>query len=64
MMGLFLERQDRLEEAEKFLRQAYEERKRVLGETHKDIILDKEDLASVQQRRLSHKRANVATKVI
>ncbi|EXK26264.1 hypothetical protein FOMG_17166 [Fusarium oxysporum f. sp. melonis 26406] len=49
---------DRLEEAEKFLRQAYEGRKRVLGETHKDTILNKEDLASVQQRRLPHKRAN------
>jgi hypothetical protein len=73
LMGLFFATQDRLEEAEKLLRQAYEGRKRVLGETHKETMLSKEDLASVgrkrllgkihdlasvQQRRLSHKRSN------
>ncbi|EXA29369.1 hypothetical protein FOVG_19126 [Fusarium oxysporum f. sp. pisi HDV247] len=58
LMGLFFATQDRLKEAEKFLRQAYEGRKRVHGETHKETMLIKEYLASVQQRRLSHKRAN------
>ncbi|KAH7205167.1 uncharacterized protein BKA55DRAFT_530786, partial [Fusarium redolens] len=56
LMGLFLASQDRLKEAEKFLRQAYKGSKRVQGETHKETMLNKEYLASVQQRRLSNKR--------